>query len=618
MPIPDPAAGSADRRPHALYVAWGFPPCRGGGVYRALATANAFARGGFRVTVLTATRESFARYTGTDESLEAQVDPAVRVVRVPFDWPARETDLRTWSPLRAAAPRVWWHLRKRADLRRFPEYGYGPWRSTLERAALTIHRDDPVDLVVASANPYVDFAAADALHRRHGIPYVMDYRDAWMLDVFGGGLLHPDGGRVDRLERELLSRARQVWFVNDPIRRWHADRHPDVADRMRVVANGYDPQLAPRPRRHGPPSERPLVFGYLGTATSKVPLAEFGEGWRLARERDPALREARAELWGYLGFYATPSPELATIVARYRDDGLDYHGPVAKSDVAEWYSRFNALALILGTGRYVTSGKVYEYLAAALPVVSVHDPGNAASDVLTGYPLWFPAASLSPSDIADALSRAADGAREADEQTRSACAAFAARFSRDLQLAPRVTELLAGLSSWPGRGDEAAATTPPDEPAALPDAPTPSTPRPPSDPPDADGSSAEPEPEPEPEAAPFLSVVVLRTGAAPGATGTQNQADARRRLGLLASDRLDVLGRRSKRALPALLATLTSSRSRSLVAQADVLVAPDRAAASVAWVLARLNRTADAVTDWDAAAAAIRSRRRRPGHGDDR
>ena len=46
-------------RPRLLYVAWGFPPCRGSGVYRALATANAFAAGGWDVTVLTVEREVF-------------------------------------------------------------------------------------------------------------------------------------------------------------------------------------------------------------------------------------------------------------------------------------------------------------------------------------------------------------------------------------------------------------------------------------------------------------------------------------------------------------------------------------------------------------------------------
>lgn len=56
--------------PHVLYVAWGFPPSRGGGVYRALATVNAFVAEGFDVTVLTADRETFEKYTGVDASLE--------------------------------------------------------------------------------------------------------------------------------------------------------------------------------------------------------------------------------------------------------------------------------------------------------------------------------------------------------------------------------------------------------------------------------------------------------------------------------------------------------------------------------------------------------------------
>ncbi len=94
---------STPRPEHVLYVAWGFPPCRGGGVYRALATANAFAQRGARVSVLTADRETFERFTGTDPSLEERIHPGVSVHRVPFDWPAVETDVRRWSTYRALA-----------------------------------------------------------------------------------------------------------------------------------------------------------------------------------------------------------------------------------------------------------------------------------------------------------------------------------------------------------------------------------------------------------------------------------------------------------------------------------------------------------------------------------
>ena len=56
----------------------------------------------------------------------------------------------------------------------------------------------------------------------------------------------------------------------------------------------------------------------------------------------------------------------------------------------------------MGKGKYVTSGKVFEYAASALPIVAVHDPGNAATDVLREYPLWFPINDLSPEAIATA------------------------------------------------------------------------------------------------------------------------------------------------------------------------------------------------------------------------
>src|SRR5690554_3974765 len=98
------ADGSA---PHLLYVAWGYPPSRGAGMYRALATANALAAAGWKVTVLTADKETFDVLTGTDPTMESSIDPAITVVRVPFDASRGEADLRKWSRTRAVSP-LWW------------------------------------------------------------------------------------------------------------------------------------------------------------------------------------------------------------------------------------------------------------------------------------------------------------------------------------------------------------------------------------------------------------------------------------------------------------------------------------------------------------------------------
>lgn len=455
---PSPRAGTESARPHMLYVAWGFPPSRGGGVYRALATVHAFVREGYDVTVLTATRETFLHYTGADTSLEEQIDPSVEVVRIPFEWPSMDMNVRNWSALRAFAPKVWRRTRKYADMRDFPESNYGPWRASLEQAALAIHARRPVDLTVATANPNVDFCAADALYTAHRVPYVMDYRDAWMLDVFDGTYLHPEGGRVDKLERRLLAHAREVWFVNEPIRAWHAKRHPEVATRMHVVANGFDPEFAPEPALEAPPADKPLVFGYIGTAGNRVPIKEFADGWSVAHRSFEDLSDAQAQLWGYLGFYSNPSPSLLKLVDDHATDGLSYEGPVPKAQVRDLYATFDGLLLILGKGIYVTSGKVFEYAASALPIVAVHDPANAATDVLREYPLWFPCADLEPASIAEALGAAAEAARTASPETRAACAEFARQYARDLQLQPRVQSLTASLTRVGGHPADRAQT----------------------------------------------------------------------------------------------------------------------------------------------------------------
>jgi glycosyltransferase involved in cell wall biosynthesis len=422
--------------PHLLYVAWGYPPCRGSGVYRAWATANAFVRSGWRVTVLTAPRETFTMSTGIDSSLEATIDPRIDVVRVPFDDPKFANDIRAWSGFRARTPELWNVWQARSSARSFPEPKYGGWRGALERAARDVHSRHPVDLVIGTANPNVDFIPGHVLHERHGVPYVMDYRDAWQLDVFGGGRITPPGGRADRWERTLIDHAEQVWFVNEPIRAWHAELYPADASRFRVVMNGYDEgvEAAPRSNDH-------LVFGYVGTLTGALPLDELLAGWQLARSTSDLVARARMELWGHLNHTGIPSEAVASRLDALASNGIEYCGPVEKRSIADVYARFDALVLILGTGRYVTSGKVFEYAATGLPIVSVHDPANAASDVLRDAAQWTPAAALTGPAIAAAFVETAERAVDWSAEQRRDAQGWATRFQREEQLTPRIAEL---------------------------------------------------------------------------------------------------------------------------------------------------------------------------------
>jgi hypothetical protein len=436
--------GTMGARPHALYIAWGFPPCRGSGVHRALATANGLVEAGFDVTVLTCEREVFERYTRTDASLEERIHPDIDVVRIPFAWPLMELDVRRWDRSRARRPLVWREQRPKVDMARFPELHYGPWRDDLVAAALGIHRRRPVDLTVATANPNVDIEAAHQLFLQQGVPFVTDQRDAWTLDTFNE--VERGDARIRALEAAYLRDATEAWFVNKPIRDWHANRYPGNDERLMVVTNGFDRELAPTPRLEPPDPAQPLTFAYLGTITSVMPVQQFLDGWALACARDPEIAQARADLWGYVGFQTGRKGDAVAAIEKHPARGVSYRGPVPRAEVRDRFEEFDVLLLIVGPGRFITTGKVFDYMASGLPIVSVHTAELDASRVLADYPLWFPAGSVEPAAIAAALSRAAAAARTAGPDERRRCVAHAEQYDRRAILRPRLEHLRATVA----------------------------------------------------------------------------------------------------------------------------------------------------------------------------
>lgn len=428
------------RQLHLLYVAWGYPPSRGGGVYRALATANAFARAGWRVTVITPEDDTFLA-VGTDPSLEAEIDPSITVERTQSNVAAYQHNIGVWPWYRARFSEIWNGLRILRDRRIFPEETYGSWRTRLGRAAVRIHKSDPVDLVVGTANPHADFIPGYVLGRRFGVPYVMDYRDAWQLSTYSGERITSPTSSIARWEDRLIKGAHEVWFVNEPIREWHARLYPEAAERMHVVMNGYDENLAGFPSAVRPDRAGGLVFGYIGTISPNMPMRDLFEGWRLARERSPLIAASRMHVHGYLGHARYLRDELLNLFAEYSGDGIEYLGPVAKANIAKTYESFDALLFVLGKGRYVTSGKVFEYAATGLPIVSVHHPVNAATQVLDGHPAWSWIQSQTPTDIADSLIAGGEMSVNQTPELRAAAQRWAAKYERMNQLKPRIAAL---------------------------------------------------------------------------------------------------------------------------------------------------------------------------------
>ncbi|WP_405501228.1 glycosyltransferase [Streptomyces anulatus] len=451
----------SDRRPRVLYLAFYFPPSRASGVYRARATANFLASKDWDVTVCAAPLDFLYDVIGSvDEGLSETVDPSIRVERPSLNQYSWQQDLRSYSRLRRSFPLMADRLYEFGQEKVFPER-YASWAWASVARALKMHARKRFDVVVATGNPFASFGAAWLFNRLTGVPYVMDYRDSWTLDLFNDEPAFPEGDIAWSWEKKALERASAAVFVNEALRGWHAERYPEVADRMMVVPNGWDADVIPegsgsgaQPETVGPDGpEKPLTFSYLGTLTAKQPVEEMAEAFRIAR-RHPELAGAELQIHGHLGFFKNSPQSLlkrlglddAAEERGEEDTGLRYCGPVSKTEVGEVYENADVLVFLAGGGKYVTSGKIFEYMAFGHPIVSVHAPGIAAQDVLDGYPLWFNANSLDPEALATTMIAAGKAARDLAPEQRETARRHADVYTREAVLVPfeeRLREIVA-------------------------------------------------------------------------------------------------------------------------------------------------------------------------------
>ncbi|MEU2612023.1 glycosyltransferase [Micromonospora sp. NPDC007271] len=440
--VPLPRSGGG-QRPHAIYLAIGFPPAAKSSAYRLRETANQFVALGWDITVITICQEAWEREYGLDHTLSEKVDPRVKVVELPLIRQDLETDIRAFSEERSLDPAGWIKRLRQREQKVFPEPVFGGWRYELENAVLRLHRERQADLLLASCAPYVNLAAAWKLWEEHKVPYAVDFRDGWSLDVIGGGEAFTRDSVSGRWESKVLEQATAVWCVNDPIADFYRERYPHLAERVHVVRNGYDEDSLPDVTGRSPDPDAGLTFGYLGSVNfTPAFLESVLEGWRIARRNDPLVARSRFEVRGHIG--AGPAREANRHMDLLKEaavDGVSFGGPVPKAELAATYGSWDALVLMLVGGRFVTSGKVYEFMATGLPVLSAHDVAHDATNVLAGHPLWTGAVGLDPHRLADTFSEAARMAVKATDADRAAARELARRFARPAVLAPAVRHL---------------------------------------------------------------------------------------------------------------------------------------------------------------------------------
>jgi len=427
------------RRKHVLLLAMQFPPARGSGVYRLRAWAHHLVNHGYDVTVLSADREYWLHLSGSlDDDLAARTDRRVHLVEVKIPREHLIQDVRQMSWLHASFPKAFLEVHRLIQSTFFPEV-YAPLIPSYLAAAVKVHRQHKVDLVLASGNPYSLFGVAWMLGKVLRIPYVVDYHDPWTLDVLKEADAFEQGHRAYVWERRIVEAAARVITVNNPLCEWYRQRYPKAANRVRLVPLGLAEDIVTEPAFSPVGQERPLRFAFLGTVRHDLPMEEFLEGWLLAL-KDPVMQGATMQFYGYLGFFARHEEQIGRRITDGLTPGVSYEGPVSQTMITEVFGGVDALVMLLPSSRYMTGGKGFDYMAAGRPVVGVHEPGNDTTSLFAGYPLFFGARAVQPDAIAAAIVAAGQAARVETIEQFEACRAEALEHTWDIAMAPVTRE----------------------------------------------------------------------------------------------------------------------------------------------------------------------------------
>jgi len=196
-----------------------------------------------------------------------------------------------------------------------------PWIRAACREALSLHRQDPFDLVFASLHPKSNALAAARFAARSGCPLAVEYRDLWTGSMYAN-LAQPTRFHVwlhRRMERRVLARAQLVSSVCKGIDDYLAAQYPtETAGNRALNYNFFDPEEYP-PDASG--ERRPFTIAYAGALYMNRRPDVFFEGFsRFVRTNRLAPSEIRFRWMGQIaGVAQLDETDVALLIQAVED-----------------------------------------------------------------------------------------------------------------------------------------------------------------------------------------------------------------------------------------------------------------------------------------------------------
>lgn len=375
-----------------LFIAHSFPPAGGAGVQRSTKFVKYLPQFGWQPVVLTLKRPVLET---RDETLLAEIPPETAIVGT------HTLELYPDShPLHRAVVSLL------HTLLTIPDEANLWWPYALP-SALRELRHRPIGAIYATGSPYSAHILGAMLKVRTGTPLVLDYRDEWTLDRLYTLSHSPHRRRLEFIERVqhrwVVKQADRVLLVSESAR-CAFQRAFGPSDKFVVVRNGYDAEDFDQPVLPELDAAK-FHLAYTGsTADIDSRPKTFLQALHRAIDDYPWLRDiVRVHFVGDVD-----EESRQTIADLALQPYVNSTGYLTHRESVGYLCKVDAPLMIVRIFPNIVPGKVYEYMAARKPVLTLACRDGETFDLLDRAGLAFWAEPEEPMDIARQIVQLAD------------------------------------------------------------------------------------------------------------------------------------------------------------------------------------------------------------------
>jgi glycosyltransferase involved in cell wall biosynthesis len=376
-----------------LVVAYFFPPLGGSGVQRLLKFVKYLPDHGIEPVVLTV--DPFFVRSPKDKFLLNQLPPSIHILRTPT------IDMNWFF-------KILWGLKLGIVVNWIQEYLLIPdkeifWTYFAKVKLKTILKKEHFDLVFVSGGPFSSFEIALHLHKKYGLPYILDFRDEWLNNPTR--LTQKHSVRRNQIEttieRAVLESASAVTFMSTVMNANFLQTYNFLKNKPKtIIPNGYDESdfnnmVTSRKRKNN--YMRIVFTGSFYDCTK--PQVFLQELLILTRTNKIPKDKIRLEIYGkntssfiYAGLDANKD-ELSFIslfpyVPHFQSLQLQVQADILLSYIAPSLN---------SEGGY--AGKTFEYIRSGTPILAICPPNGLAADLVRLTRTGWIIDSANPGDI---------------------------------------------------------------------------------------------------------------------------------------------------------------------------------------------------------------------------